>query len=82
MERGQIGKASDAKPGDWIEIKSARPGAKREHPRIDLGFHYFDVVRGSGKSGQLTNPSVLLAFHGSISGHTIIKKTGSDFDHQ
>jgi len=80
MEREQVGTAWEAEPGDWIVIKSANPKAKPENPRIGKGYHYFDIVLGLGTSRQANNPSILVYFHGSISGNTIIKKVGSEFD--
>lgn len=81
MERGQIGKASETEQGDWIEIQSRNPNQRRENDRISRGFHLFDVVVGKKPSAQPNNPSVLLFFHGSISGNTVVKKTGSNLDH-
>ncbi len=76
MERGQTGKALETEVGDWIEIRSRNPNRRKESDRITKGFHFFDVVRGIGKAGQ-----VLLLFHGSIALNTTVRKTGSDTDH-
>ena len=58
-------------------IRSRNPNAKRENPKIDNGFHYFDVVVGKGVGKQPDNQPILLTFHGSIGENTIIKKVGN-----
>lgn len=81
MENDQIGKAKDTERGDWIEIRSRNPNAKKENDKIDNGFHYFDVVMAKTKTKQQNNPAVLLYFRGSIGGNTIVKKIGSNRQH-